>query len=85
MPCGAAGPGRAEDRAASRAADTSTPALFTTETGEPINPRTVWDRWKKLLETAGVLDGRRHDARHTAATVLLILGVHGRATMIIPG
>jgi hypothetical protein len=31
--------------------------------------------WKKLLGDAGIRDGRLHDARHTAATVLLILGV----------
>ncbi|PPS75478.1 hypothetical protein BV882_07435 [Streptomyces sp. 46] len=30
---------------------------------------------KRLLRDAGVRDGRLHDARHTAATVLLILGV----------
>lgn len=59
--------------------------IFTTETGEPVNPRTDWDRWKKLLRTAGVRDGRLHDARHTAATVLLLLGVHERAIMSILG
>ena len=31
--------------------------------------------YRSLLEAAGVRDGRLHDARHTAATVLLILGV----------
>jgi len=31
--------------------------------------------WKRLLRDAGVRDGRLHDARHTAATVLLIRGV----------
>lgn len=30
-------------------------------------------------------DGRLHDARHTAATVLLLLGVHERAIMSILG
>ena len=32
-------------------------------------------------ESAGVRDGRLHDARHTAATVLLLLGVNERAIM----
>ena len=34
---------------------------------------------------AGVRDGRLHDARHTAATVLLLLGVHERTIMSILG
>ncbi|MEV5465570.1 tyrosine-type recombinase/integrase [Streptomyces griseoincarnatus] len=49
--------------------------VFTSPTGEPLNPNTDYHRWKDLLEAAGVRDGRLHDARHTAATVLLILGV----------
>lgn len=52
--------------------------LFATPTGGPVNPRTDYDEWKRLLRLAGLRDGRLHDARHTAATVLLILGV-GRA------
>lgn len=59
--------------------------IFTTETGGPINPRTDWDGWKRLLRTAGVRDGRLHDARHTAATVLLLLGVHERTIMGVLG
>ncbi|MDY0811622.1 tyrosine-type recombinase/integrase [Kitasatospora purpeofusca] len=49
--------------------------VFTSEVGEPLNPNTDYHRWKDLLKAAGVRDGRLHDARHTAATVLLILGV----------
>ena len=59
--------------------------LFADETGHAINPRTDWDRWKQLVEAAGVRDGRLHDARHTAATVLLLLGVTDRAIMGIMG
>ncbi|MDT7614721.1 MAG: integrase, partial [Pseudonocardiales bacterium] len=59
--------------------------LFATPTGAPLNPRTDWDDWKKLLVRAGVRDGRLHDARHTAATVLLLLGVPERAVMGIMG
>ncbi|QKV93970.1 site-specific integrase [Streptomyces sp. NA02950] len=59
--------------------------VFTTETGEPINPRTDYDEWKELLSAAGVRDGRLHDARHTASTVLLILGVPERTVMSIMG
>ncbi|PZH16440.1 site-specific integrase [Streptomyces sp. NTH33] len=49
--------------------------VFTSPTGEPLNPNTDYHRWKDLLKAAKVRDGRLHDARHTAATVLLILGV----------
>ncbi|SCL15178.1 tyrosine-type recombinase/integrase [Micromonospora inyonensis] len=59
--------------------------LFATPTGEPVNPRTDYDEWKRLLNLAGLRDGRLHDARHTAATVLLILGVAERAVMGIMG
>ncbi|GIG85101.1 tyrosine-type recombinase/integrase [Plantactinospora endophytica] len=59
--------------------------LFATPTGEPVNPRTDYDEWKRLLKLAGLRDGRLHDARHTAATVLLILGVAERAVMGIMG
>jgi integrase len=38
-----------------------------------------------LLVDAGVRDGRLHDARHTAATVLLLLGVPERAVMSVMG
>ncbi len=34
-----------------------------------------WPALGALLKDAGVRDGRLHDARHIAATVLLILGV----------
>lgn len=37
------------------------------------------------MKTAKVRDGRLHDARHTAATVLLILGVPERAVMGLMG
>ncbi|HEX4246599.1 MAG TPA: tyrosine-type recombinase/integrase [Pseudonocardia sp.] len=59
--------------------------LFTNETGRPLNHRTDQSQWKKLLITAGVREARLHDARHTAATVLLELGVPDRAAMQIMG
>lgn len=59
--------------------------LFATPTGDPLNPRTDYDEWKRLLARAGVRDGRLHDARHAAATVLLLLGVPERAVMGIMG
>ncbi|MGA5321861.1 tyrosine-type recombinase/integrase [Streptomyces seoulensis] len=59
--------------------------LFATPDGRGTPPRTDYDDWKELLAAAGVRDGRLHDARHTAATVLLILGVSERAVMGLMG
>jgi len=49
--------------------------MFTQPNGKPIDPRRDLDEWKSVLAEAGVRDARLHDARHTAATVLLLLGV----------
>jgi integrase len=59
--------------------------LFAGPTGGPLNPSTDYHEWKRLLAEAKVRDGRLHDARHTAATVLLILGVPERAVMGVMG
>ena len=59
--------------------------VFASEIGRPLIPRTDWDEWKSLLKRARIRDGRLHDARHTAATVLLILGISERAVMAIMG
>ncbi|NEB20521.1 tyrosine-type recombinase/integrase [Streptomyces coelicoflavus] len=59
--------------------------LFATPDGRGTPPRTDYDDWKELLTHAKVRDGRLHDARHTAATVLLILGVSERAVMGLMG
>jgi len=47
--------------------------VFTNQTGQPINPRTDSNEWKRLLRDAGLREARLQDARHTAATVLLVL------------
>ncbi|MET7762344.1 tyrosine-type recombinase/integrase [Streptomyces sp. NPDC005393] len=49
--------------------------VFASPMGGPLSPNTDYHVWKRLLRDAGVRDGRLHDARHTAATVLLLLGV----------
>jgi len=59
--------------------------VFASPTGAPLNPNTDYREWKSLLKAAGVRDGRLHDARHSAATVLLLLGVPERAAMGIMG
>jgi integrase len=59
--------------------------VFTSPTGEPLNPNTDHHKWKELLEAAGLRDRRLHDARHTAGTILLILGVPDTAVDAIMG
>ena len=59
--------------------------MFTQPTGKPLDPRRDQYQWKALLEEAGVREARLHDARHTAATTLLLLGVPERAVMHVMG
>lgn len=59
--------------------------VFTNRLGGPVHPRVDHNEWKALLKKAGVRDARLHDARHTAATMLLLLGVPSRAVMDVMG
>ncbi len=59
--------------------------VFAKEDGRPIDPRADWGAWKDLLAVAKVPDARLHDARHTAATMLLMMGVDMRTVMEIMG
>ena len=59
--------------------------VFTTCLGRPLSPNTDYHEWKDLLKSAGVRDARLHDARHTAATVLLVIGAQQRAVMDVMG
>lgn len=59
--------------------------VFCQDNGRPIGPRTDWGRWKAFLEAQGVAHARVHDGRHTAATVLLLMGVDPRVVMEIMG
>ena len=59
--------------------------VFATPTGGPLNPNTDYHEWKDLLQEAGLREARLHDARHTAATVLLILGQPGPTVMALMG
>lgn len=62
-----------------------TDRIFTQPNGKPLDPRADYEEWTELLAEAGVRHARLHDARHTAATVLLILGVPDRTIMDIMG
>ncbi len=59
--------------------------VFAQPNGKPIDPRADNRAWKALLNAAGVRDARLHDARHTAATLLLLQGVDNRVVMEILG
>jgi site-specific recombinase XerD len=71
---------------AGRAAQRQSPALvFTTRRGGSIERTEDWRAWKAILRQAGVRDARVHDARHTAATLLIEQGVHIRVVQEVLG
>ncbi|GKQ37778.1 hypothetical protein ALMP_43140 [Streptomyces sp. A012304] len=74
-----------EERAAAGKRWEENRLVFPDEHGRSPSHRRDWSEWKDLLAEANVRDGRLHDARHTAATVLLILGVPERAVMGLMG
>lgn len=59
--------------------------VFTTEVGTPIDPRSDNRAWAALLAEAGVREARLHDARHSAATLLLLQGVPERVVKSLMG
>ena len=59
--------------------------VFCQPNGRPLDPRADLRDWKCLLAAAGVRDARLHDARHTAATMLLVQGVDPRTVMDLLG
>ena len=59
--------------------------VFCQSNGRPIDARKDWLRWRDLLREAGVRHARLHDARHTAATMLLAQRVPARVVMEILG
>lgn len=59
--------------------------VFAQPNGKPIDPRRDYAEWRSLLDQAQVRAARLHDARHTAATMLLVLGVPTRAVMQVMG
>lgn len=59
--------------------------VFPAAGGGLIDPARDHTEWKSLLKKAGLRDVRLHDARHTAATLLLVQGVDIRTVMSIMG
>ena len=59
--------------------------MFTIRKGTPLEARTVWRAFKRILTKAGLRDQRFHDLRHAAATLMLIEGVHPRVVAEMMG
>jgi integrase len=59
--------------------------VFCTLTGTHLRPAHVIDEFKKLLKKGGLPAIRFHDLRHSAATLLLSLGVHAKVVQEMLG
>lgn len=60
--------------------------VFCTSIKTHLNPtRDILDQFKLLLKKAGLPDIRFHDLRHTAATLLLSLGIHPKVVQEMLG
>ena len=59
--------------------------VFTNLTGGGVAPADHSQHWAEFLERSGVRPARLHDARHTAATLLLVQGIDQRVVMSIFG
>jgi integrase len=68
-----------------RGLQSATGWIFANPVGRTINPRKDWEEWKRILDIARVRDACLHDARHTAATFLLVAGVDTRMVMDLLG
>jgi len=66
---------QAEERLAAGPAWQDHGLVFVDELGAPPHPETVTRWWREAVARAGVPAIRLHDARHTAATVMLRAGV----------
>jgi integrase len=60
--------------------------VFCTPLGTHIHPgHDILEEFKKLLKRAGLPDIRFHDLRHSAATMLLSVGVHPKVVQELLG
>lgn len=65
--------------------DDSWELVFAQPNGRPLDKHSDYEAWTQLLKDAGVRHIRLHDGRHTAATLLLVAGVHPRVVMELLG
>ncbi len=59
--------------------------VFTDIHGGYVNPDYLLVRFRQLLHAAGLPDMRFHDLRHSAATILLTMGVHPKIVQELLG
>nr|WP_184937404.1 tyrosine-type recombinase/integrase [Planomonospora venezuelensis] len=59
--------------------------VLTIRHGSPIERTEGWRVWKTILKQAEVRDGRVHNARHTAAALLIEQGVNIRVVQEVLG
>jgi len=59
--------------------------VFSAEYGGYISPKYLWTRFKALLREAKLPTIRFHDLRHSAATLLLTMGVHPKVVQELLG
>jgi integrase len=59
--------------------------IFTTRSGQPVEPRNLVRSFERLIDRAGLRKIRLHDLRHTVATLLKALRVPQRDAMQILG
>ncbi|MFE7596002.1 tyrosine-type recombinase/integrase [Streptomyces sp. NPDC057494] len=73
----------ARERAGEKWTDTG--YVFTTRTGQPIEPRNLYRSFTRVAKNADLRVVRLHDARHGTATLLTAAGVPPRVVMEILG
>ena len=66
---------RAEERLAAGGGWSDSGLVFVDELGVPPHPETITRWWRQAVARAGLPAIRPHNARHTAATVMLRAGV----------
>lgn len=76
---------QAEKRLAAGTFWTDSGLVFTLEDGRAIDPSVDAKRWRQLLAKAEVRHYRLHDARHSAATIMVSQGIDLRVAMKILG
>jgi integrase len=76
---------QAEQRAAAGDDWADTGYVFTTRTGQPVEPRNVTRSFDRVVAETGLPKIAFHDLRRTAATLLKDLGVPARDAQVILG
>ncbi|MEU8821834.1 tyrosine-type recombinase/integrase [Actinoplanes sp. NPDC048796] len=59
--------------------------VFCEPDGSPIDPSKDYAEWQDILKAAGVPASKLHNARHTAATIMILLGVPAEVVQEILG